>query len=245
MSGDSSRRYPPELRERAVRMVAEIRDQHETRSGRRCARWRGCSGSDAETVRKWVRQAEIDAGARPGVSTEESAELKRLKRENAELEARQRYLGLGSTVWWRELGVCVVDGVRDVGAGDAVGAELSVQECDLVPQLTVFVVEFADAFVCESEALPQRGVGAALGSGGCRLGLSRDMAVSRRSWSRSSGWAYSHERETPAWAAIWVTVRRWPVSLSSCRAWRARSRVSARRRWAAARRWWLLSWRIG
>jgi hypothetical protein len=48
-----------------------------------------------------------------------------------------------------------LDGVRDVGAGDAVGAELSVQECDLVPQLMVFVVEFADAFVCECEALAQ------------------------------------------------------------------------------------------
>ena len=58
-----------------------------------------------------------------------------------------------------------MDGVRDVGAGDAVGAELSVQECDLVPQLMVFVAEFADAFVCECEALAQRGVGPALDPG--------------------------------------------------------------------------------
>jgi transposase len=46
-----------------------------------------------ETVRKWVRQAEIDVGARPGVSTEESAELKRLKRENAELKRALVILG--------------------------------------------------------------------------------------------------------------------------------------------------------
>ena len=72
------------------------------------------------------------------------------------------------TVWPRELGVCVVDGVRDVGGSDAIGAELSVQERDLVPQLTVFVVEFADAFVCECEALAQRGVGPALDPGRCR-----------------------------------------------------------------------------
>jgi len=66
-----------------------------------------------------------------------------------------------------------MDGVRDVGAGDAVGAQLSVQECDLVPQLTVFVVEFADALVCECEALAQGGVGSALDSGRCRLGRLR------------------------------------------------------------------------
>jgi hypothetical protein len=66
-----------------------------------------------------------------------------------------------------------VDGVRDVGAGDAVGAELSVQECDLVPQLLVCVVEFADAFVRECEALAQGGVGPALDSGRCRPGRLR------------------------------------------------------------------------
>ncbi len=89
-----------------------------------------------ETVRKWVRQAEIDAGALPGDTTEESAELKRLKRENAELRSAPMLSWAGSTVWRCELGVCVVDGVRDVGVGDAVGAELSVQECYLVPNPT-------------------------------------------------------------------------------------------------------------
>ena len=65
MSANSSRRYPPELRERAVRMVAEVSGQHETEWAAMRA-VAGCSGGCTETVRKWVRQAEIDAGSRPG-----------------------------------------------------------------------------------------------------------------------------------------------------------------------------------
>jgi transposase len=45
-----------------------------------------------ETLRKWVRQAEVDDGARPGTTTEESAELKRLGRENAELRRANEIL---------------------------------------------------------------------------------------------------------------------------------------------------------
>jgi transposase len=83
MSGGSSRRYPPELRERAVRMVAEVRGQHETDWATMRAVSELLGIGTTETVRKWVRQAEVDAGTRPGTTTEESAELKRLKRENA------------------------------------------------------------------------------------------------------------------------------------------------------------------
>lgn len=46
----------------------------------------------AETVRFWVHQAEVDAGARPGTTSEESAELKRPKRENAELRRANEML---------------------------------------------------------------------------------------------------------------------------------------------------------
>ena len=73
-----------EMRERVVRMVFEAE--------RRCgSQWEAiCSiaeklGPTAETVRKWVRRAEIDEGTRPGLSTDERERLKALERENWEL----------------------------------------------------------------------------------------------------------------------------------------------------------------
>nr|WP_280186710.1 MULTISPECIES: IS3 family transposase [Nocardia] len=82
----SRRKYPAELRERAVRMFVEIRDQHgsEWAAMRAVAELLGVG--HPETVRGWVRQGEVDRGARPGVTTEESDELKRLRREIAELK---------------------------------------------------------------------------------------------------------------------------------------------------------------
>jgi transposase len=50
----------------------------------------------AETVRKWVRQAEVDTGQRPGATSGESAELKRLRRENAELRRANETLKAAS-----------------------------------------------------------------------------------------------------------------------------------------------------
>jgi transposase len=85
MSGGSSRRYPPELRERAVRMVAEISDQHDSEWAAISEVARLLGVGCAETVRKWVRQAQVDAGSRPGATSEESAELKKLRREVNEL----------------------------------------------------------------------------------------------------------------------------------------------------------------
>ncbi len=85
MSTSTSKRYPVELRERAARMVAEVRGDYESEwaAMTRVAELLGVG--TPETVRKWVRQAEVDAGSRPGVTSEDSAEVKRLKRENAEL----------------------------------------------------------------------------------------------------------------------------------------------------------------
>ena len=103
MSGGSSRRYPSELRERAVRMVAEISDQHDSEWAAISEVARLLGVGCAETVRKWVRQGQVDAGSRPGTTTEESAELKRLKRENAELRRANAILKTASAFFAAEL----------------------------------------------------------------------------------------------------------------------------------------------
>jgi transposase len=77
-------------------MVAEISDQHASEWAAMSEVARLLGIGTRETVRKWVRQHEVDGGSRVGVSTEESAELKRLKRENAELKRANRILNAAS-----------------------------------------------------------------------------------------------------------------------------------------------------
>src|SRR5690349_12564931 len=103
MSGSTSKRYPAELRERADRMVGEIRADHESDWAAMTQVAELLGVGTPETVRKWSRQAEVDAGQRPGVTTEESAELKRLKRENAELKRANAILKAATAFFAAEL----------------------------------------------------------------------------------------------------------------------------------------------
>jgi transposase len=84
-------RFSPEVRERAVRMVLEHREQYATRWAAitSIAEKIGCA---AETLRSWVRQAERDAGTRPGLTADERARLKQLERENFELRRANEIL---------------------------------------------------------------------------------------------------------------------------------------------------------
>lgn len=84
-------RYSPEVRERSVRLVASQAESHGSQWAaiKSVASKIGCT---AETLRRWVRQAEYDAGARAGLTTEERARLKALERENRELKRANEIL---------------------------------------------------------------------------------------------------------------------------------------------------------
>ena len=84
-------RYSPEVRERAVRMVFEHQGEHESQ-------WAAINsvaakiGCTAETLRKWVRRAEVDQGVRGGTTSSERERMKALERENRELRRANEIL---------------------------------------------------------------------------------------------------------------------------------------------------------
>ena len=101
-SHPAQRRYPPELRERAVRMVLETMEQTGERVGviTRIARQLGIG---AESLRGWVRQAEVDGGRRLGVPTAERQRIAELEREVRELRRANQILKAASAFFAREL----------------------------------------------------------------------------------------------------------------------------------------------
>ena len=83
--------FPPEVRERAVRMVLEHQGEHGSQYSaiRSIAAKIGCSG---ETLRNWIRQAERDQGQRAGPTTDERERIKALEREVRELRQANEIL---------------------------------------------------------------------------------------------------------------------------------------------------------
>jgi transposase len=91
------RKFSDEMRERAKRMVREARRQEPGLSvNAACKRIGPQLGVLPDTLRGWCKQADIDDGLAPGVSTAESEELKRLRRENAELRRANEILKTAS-----------------------------------------------------------------------------------------------------------------------------------------------------
>ncbi len=99
---ERSRRYPLELRERAVRMVFEHASEYPSQ-------WRAIRaigeklGVHHESLRIWVRRAEVDDGRRPGLTTDERARLKELEREVRELRRANEILKSASVFFATEL----------------------------------------------------------------------------------------------------------------------------------------------
>jgi len=95
-------RYPQEMRERAVRMVFEHQDEYDSQ-------WAAITsvatklGMTPETLRKWVRRAEIDEGQRSGLTTSERERLKELEKENKELRRANEILKAAAAFFGAEL----------------------------------------------------------------------------------------------------------------------------------------------
>jgi transposase len=94
--------FPPEVRERAVRMVLEHQRDYDSQ-------WAAITsiaekfGMTSETLRKWVRRAEVDAGERPGLTSDERRRLRELERENRELRRANEILKAASVFFATEL----------------------------------------------------------------------------------------------------------------------------------------------
>ncbi|MDA8311897.1 MAG: transposase [Actinomycetota bacterium] len=93
------KRYPQELKDRAVRMVQQLRreDPADNSVISRVARQLGIG---VESLRTWVKQADVDAGARPGLTSEEREELKTLRKENKELQRANDILRAAASFMW-------------------------------------------------------------------------------------------------------------------------------------------------
>ena len=95
--------YPAELRQRAIRMVAEVRPSYESEWAAIGAVAQMLGIGSSETLRSWIRRAQVDTGQRPGVTSEEAAEIKRLRREVAELRRANEILKAASVFFAAEL----------------------------------------------------------------------------------------------------------------------------------------------
>ena len=98
----TSRRYSPEEKAAAVRMVRTLRTELGTEHGtvQRVARQLGYG---VESVRSWVKQADVDEGLRPGVRSSESERMRELEQENRELRRANEILRRAATFFGAEL----------------------------------------------------------------------------------------------------------------------------------------------
>jgi transposase len=100
----SGRKFPDELRERAVRLVREAREQDPALTINAAVQRIGpMVGAKPDTLRSWYRQIETDAGRVPGLTTEEKSRIRELEREVRELKRANQILLAASSFFAREL----------------------------------------------------------------------------------------------------------------------------------------------
>ena len=102
-SHPSQKRYPPELRERAVRMARDAIAEQGGQSFGVVSRVAKQLGVGPESLRGWLKQAEIDAGSRPGTSTADAARIAELEREVRDLRRANDILKAASVFFATEL----------------------------------------------------------------------------------------------------------------------------------------------
>jgi|SRR6187399_928898 len=98
----ASKKYPEELRERAVRLVMQIREERGSSYGV-IPEVAAKLGVGDQSLRAWVKQADVDAGERPGTSTADAQRIAELERENRELRRSNDILKAASAFFAREL----------------------------------------------------------------------------------------------------------------------------------------------
>jgi transposase len=96
------RKYPDEVRDRAVRLVLDTAESAGSVSGA-CRRVGEELGINPDTLRGWVKQAQIDNGSRPGTTTADAARIRQLEKENAELRRANAILRTASAFFAAEL----------------------------------------------------------------------------------------------------------------------------------------------
>jgi transposase len=97
------RKYPDELRERAIRLVRDAKAEPGSGGKNLCKRIGDELGINPETLRGWVKQAEIDAGTLPGTTTDQAARVGELEREVRELRRANAILKSASAFFAAEL----------------------------------------------------------------------------------------------------------------------------------------------
>lgn len=101
-SKSTVRRYSPELRERAVRMVLALREETGARHGS-VQRVAAQLDVGVESLRSWVRQHDVDHGERPGITSVDAARIRELEQDNKELRRANSILRSASAFFAAEL----------------------------------------------------------------------------------------------------------------------------------------------